>query len=322
MPHSAPPAAIIGCDVGKHDITVHQSHTGTTQVVPNTLDALERFLTGVEADCLVVCESTGGYETALLQAALLTGRPAHRADARKVKAFIRSFGTLGKTDALDAKALARYGAERHATLARWQAPDASRDRLQALVLTRQDLVVERQGHRNRVMAPKAAPVARHLRAVIACLSDQIAALEADIAALITADPALNSAVAALQTIGGIGKATAPALLALMPELGSLTGRQAAALAGLAPHPNQSGQANGYRRTRGGRPHVRSTLFMAALVAARRNPALHAFSERLRQAGKKPIVALTAVMRKLIVIANAVLRDTARNNAAKISTQVS
>lgn len=154
MPHPASHAAIIGCDVGKRDITVHQSHAGTTQVVPNTLDALERFLTGVEADCLVVCESTGGYETALLQAALLTGRPAHRADARKVKAFIRSFGTPGKTNALDAKALARYGAERHAGLARWQAPDASRERLQVLVLMRQDLVVERQGHRNRVLAPR------------------------------------------------------------------------------------------------------------------------------------------------------------------------
>jgi transposase len=136
---SPTPTAFIGCDVGKSEIVLYHGRTGHRRTVPNRLDALERVLAELEDTCLIVCESTGGYEATLLQAAVLAGRAAHRADARKVKAFIRSYGTLGKTDRLDAQALARYGAERDASLARWQAPDADRDRLQALVLTRCDL---------------------------------------------------------------------------------------------------------------------------------------------------------------------------------------
>ena len=109
-------------------------------------------------------------------------------------------------------------------------------------------------------------------------------------------------------IPGVGDKTAAALIALMPELGSLDRRKAAALAGLAPHPKQSGDAEGYRRTRGGRPEVKRVLFMAALSARKHNPNLKAFYERLVQAGKKPLVAITAIMRKLVVIANATLKS--------------
>lgn len=309
MPQRPSPTTVIGCDVGKAEIVIHNSRTGTTRTVPNRLDRLQAVLASFEAGCLIVCESTGGYETALLEAALITGHEAHRADARKVKHFIRSFGTLGKTDALDAKALACYGQERHATLPRWQAPDSARDELQTLVLTRQDLVTERQGHRNRAIAPKAAPVAAQLEAVIACLSEQIKAIETAIAALIKSNPSITRAVEALQTIKGIGTVTAPTLLALMPELGTLTRRQAAALAGLAPHPNQSGQTDRYRQTRGGRPHVRKALFMPAQTAARYNPTLRDFANRLKANGKKPALTITAVARRLVITANAVLRDT-------------
>lgn len=112
----------------------------------------------------------------------------------------------------------------------------------------------------------------------------------------------------MRSIAGIGQTTAAQLAALMPELGTLGRRQAAALAGLAPHPRQSGSNDAYRRTRGGRPEIKQTLFMAALAAARHNPTLRDFYQRLKHNGKKPIVALIAVMRKIIVIANARIRD--------------
>lgn len=114
------PPRVIGCDVGKSAITVFDAATGRTSEIANTAAALLAFARGLPPDCLVVCEATGGYEAALLLATADAGVPAHRADARKVKAFIRSRGTLGKTDRIDARGLARYGQERYAELARWQ----------------------------------------------------------------------------------------------------------------------------------------------------------------------------------------------------------
>ena len=302
------PTRFIGCDVGKAAIVAFDSATGQIRSLPNTPDALAAFAATLDATCLLVCEATGGYEAGLLAAALLAGCPAHRADARKVKAFVRSLGTLGKSDAIDARALARYGAERHVSLLRWDAPDDSRDHLQSLVLTRRDFVVQRQAFANRLAAPGATPAAAYLRAAIDCLGAQIQALDRDVTALIAGEAKLAKADAVLREIAGIGPKTAAALIALMPELGRIDRRAAASLAGLAPHPNQSGAADRYRRVRGGRPEVRRALFMAALVAAKQNPSLKAFYQRLCKAGKKPIVAITAVMRKLVVIANAKLRD--------------
>ena len=303
----SPPIRFIGCDVGKASIVVFDSASGRSTTVPNEPDALDTLAAGLDDTCLVICEATGGYEAALLAAMLRAGRAVHRADARKVKSFIRSFGTLGKTDTIDARALTRYGAERHAKLALWQAPDAARDRLQAMVLTRRDLVDQRLACNNRLIAPGAAAVQHYLTALLDCLNTQIRAIEADAKALIEAHDTLAPAVRALKELSGIGFTTAVALVALMPELGMMNRRQTAALAGLAPHPCQSGAADGYRRTKGGRPEVKKVLFMAALTASRRDPKLSAFYQRLIKAGKKPIVALTAVMRKLIIICNAVLR---------------
>lgn len=287
------------------------SSTATTpppRTLANTPQALAAFAASLDPTCLVVCEATGGYEDALLAALLAAGCPAHRADARKVKAFIRSFGTLGKSDTLDADGLSRYAKERHASLPRWQAPDPERERLQTLVLTRADLVAQRTACTNRLAAPGAAPVRACLQALLACLATQIQALDTAIAETLAGSPDLSRARTVLRTIKGIGPATAAALLALMPELGRIDRRQAAALAGVAPHPNQSGGSDGYRRTRGGRPEVKRTLFLAALTASRYNPDLKAAYQRLKAAGKKPLVAITALMQRLVVIANARLRD--------------
>jgi transposase len=297
----------IGCDVGKDMIVVYDSQSARLSRVPNEPAALARFAAGLDNQCLAICEATGGYEAALLDALLRAGRPVHRADARKVKAFIRSLGTLGKSDAIDARALARYGAERCDSLSLWQPREEARAALHTLVTTRHDLVKQRVACANRLSAPGAGPVAARLQHLLEALDAQIEGLKADIAALIGAHEPLRQSLKILRTIAGIGEATATALLALMPELGTLNRRQAAALAGLAPHPRQSGKSDAYRKTRGGRSEIKPVLFMAAMSARQHNKALKPFYERLIANGKKPLVALTALMRKIIVIANAKLQ---------------
>lgn len=154
-------------------------------------------------------------------------------------------------------------------------------------------------------------------AILACLETQIEAVEREIDMVIDEHQQLRRAAETLTTIAGVGAKTAAALLALMPELGRLNRRQAAALAGLAPHPRQSGATDAYRRTKGGRPEVKRMLFMAAMAAARYHEQLRTTYKNLIANGKKPLVALTAIMRRIVVIANAKLRD----DAAKILTTV-
>jgi transposase len=307
--------AVFGCDVGKREIVVHDWNGATTHTLPNQAQALAAFAASLPNNAFVVCEATGGYETVLLEALAHAGRQAHRADPRKAKAFIRSFGALAKTDALDARALARYGCERHATLERWRIPDAARQRLQALIMARADLVAHRTALNNRLKAPGVAAIAGLLKPLADGLKAALHAIEADIQRIIRANKPLACDARTLAGIPSIGPLTAASLIALMPELGSLNRKTAAALAGLAPHPNQSGAKDGYRRTKGGRPQVKRTLFMAALTAARHHPSLKDFYNRLIANGKKPILALTAIMRKLIVIANATLKHA---HAQKVS----
>lgn len=308
MSDSNIPSRFIGCDVGKATIVAFDSATGRVRTIANDPDALASFAAELDNGCLVICEATGGYEATLLDALVHAGRSAHRADARKVKAFIRSLGTLGKTDAIDAKALARYAQERHDHLARWQPRDQVRDRLRTLVCAREELKRQRTAWSNRIAAPGAAPVEDCFQRLLASIDQELIALSASITALIEENEPLNQATATLRTIPGIGPVSAVGLLAFMPELGTLERRKAAALAGVAPHPRQSGMTDSYRRTRGGRHEVKPILFMAALAAVRHNPQLKAFYKRLCHNGKKPIVAVIAVMRKLIIIANAKLRD--------------
>jgi transposase len=301
------PLAFIGCDVGKASIVVFDSRDNRTVSIRNRSEELDTFAKSLDLNGLVVCEATGGHEAVLLAAMISAGIPAHRADARKVKAFIRSYGTLGKTDAIDARALARYGAERHPSLVRWQPRDRWRDQLQSLVLTRKDLIDTRVAYVNRLAAPGAGYAKAFLEALLATLHTQIEAIDAATKALIRDNEPLKQAVKTLTSVTSIGVVTAASLLALMPELGSLDRYQVAALGGLAPHPNQSGASDGYRRTKGGRPEVRKVLFMAALSAARHHETLRPFYEKLIARGKKKLVALVAVMRKLLIICNAMLR---------------
>ena len=300
------PARFIGCDVGKKEIVVFDSLSKAFSRIANSPEALAEFAAGLDPDALVICEATGGYEAMLLEALVAHRRPAIRADARKVKAFIRSFGTLGKNDPIDARALSRYGEERHDRLPRWKPADKDRSALVELVRIRDDMVKDRTAWTNRSRAPGFR--GEIIAPVQAALNAQIRAVETEIKALLDACQPLREAVAAVRTIKGMGPTVGPALIALMPELGTLDRRQIAALAGLAPHPNQSGTRDGYRKVKGGRSEIKRLLLLPAMTATKHDPALKAFYDRLIANGKKPIIALVAVMRKMIIIANARLRD--------------
>jgi transposase len=301
-----PPVRCLGVDVAKDSLAAYDGQVAATHA--NTRSAIRSMLRSTRPD-LVVCEPTGGFELLLLEECMSAGIACHRADTLKLKSFIRSFGTLGKSDAIDAAHMAAYGRERWAKLPLWQAPDADERQLQALVRRRADLVAFRVAERNRSRAPGARQLAASFKAVLATLERQIDKLDAAIAALVAASSSLNRRVAVCTAMNGIGLTSAAILIAQMPELGSLQRRQAAALAGTAPHPNESGTSSGRRRQRGGRPQVRTALFMPALHAAAGKGEFAAFYKRLVDNRKPPIVAIAATMRKMIVTLNARLTDT-------------
>lgn len=299
-----PPCRCLGFDVAKDTIAVSDGRGVAT--IANRRTAIRRFLRGCGAD-LAVCEPTGGYERVLIEECLRRDLAVHRADTRKLKAFIRSRGRLGKSDAIDARELAAYGCERWASLALWRDPDPCQARLTALVRRRNDLVAIKVAEQNRARAPGAKQLAATFKAVLAALERQIKAIDQAIRALVRSTPLMHK-VAVATAIKGIAQTTAAALFATLPELGLMHRRQAASLAGLAPHPNESGKTVGYRRMRGGRPAVRTILFMPAMQAARGIGEFAPFYRRLIDAGKKPILALAAVMRKIVITLNARLRD--------------
>jgi transposase len=299
---------VIGLDVAKASVVLFDPISGRTWTVANTRGSLIAALRPFADYELAVCEATGGYERATLEAARVVGLAAHRADAARVKNYIRSLGGAAKTDDIDARWLSRYGQERGADLPRWQAPDAERESLASLVRHRQDLVAQRTAARNRRGAPGSKPVAAFLEAQIRFLDNQIEQLASAIDKLLKASSTLAAAQTVLRRQKGLGPVATTTLLALVPELGQLNRRQAASLTRLAPHPRDSGQTAGRRRTGyGGRNGVRPALFMAALSAARFNANLNAFYKRLIAAGKPKRLALTAVARKLVVLANSLLK---------------
>lgn len=309
---------VIGCDVGKNSIVTFDSRTRRCREIANRQAAIATFVADLPDDCLVVCEATGGWETALLDATVQAGIAAHRADARKVKAFIRSLGRIAKTDRIDAEGLARYGEERGDRLVRWQPTDPALLELQMMVRLRRDLVAQRAAHKQRLKAPAGTAIQPHLNPLLDQLDLSIDRLDTAIANLVEDINSLRLRVDTIAAIEGCGPVVAASMVALMPELGTLDRKACAALATTAPHPHQSGMRDGYRRVRGGRREIRPILFIAALSASRYNPQLRAFYKRLIAAGKKKIVAINAVMRKLVTIINARIRDALFANAQQLS----
>ena len=299
--------SVVGVDVAKDTVTFHDLPSGQTVTVANTRAALLAAFEPLGDRELVVSEATGGHEDTLLAVLVTLGLPAHRAAGARVHAFARSLHSA-KTDRLDAAVLARYGAERGAGLARWAPLAYHRGTLAALTARRRTLVEARKAERTRAKAPREAFIRASVERAIAFLDGEIVAIEADIACILDTVPELAAQKAVLKTVPGFGDVVTANVLALMPELGTLTRRKAAALAGLAPHPKDSGITNARRRTTGGRRAMRPILFIAALTAVRGQSPIRDFYKRLLANAKSKRLALVAVMRKLIVIANARLAE--------------
>lgn len=253
----------------------------------------------------VVVEATGGYERLLWETAEAGGLRVARVNPRQVRDFGRATGQLAKTDRIDAMLLARYGGRLEPPIV---AAQSEREvDLAGLVARRRQLREMLSQERNRLESAVASTrpgIVSH----IGWLEEQLAALEREIEAQVAFDPAWSERSTLLRSVPGVGPVLAHTLLAEFPELGRIEGRQAAALAGVAPFNRDSGQYRGRREIWGGRSGVRGVLYMAALVGTRFNPVLRGCYERLLAAGKAKKVALVACMRKLLVILNAIVRS--------------
>lgn len=304
----------IGLDIGKFNFVANTHGQKETKEYPNNSAGIKEFLKDHKdylADSLCVLETTGGYEMELLLTLCSKDFAVHRANARKVKNFIRSFGNAVKTDNLDAKALALYGFERAGRLDLFQNQSKKALDLYELVGRRHDLKQMLVAEKNRVQSPRALLIKSSCNEMIAAISQQIAAITNAIDALIEEDKTLTARKKELQTISGIGNIIANDLVVLLPELGTLGRRQIASLVGVAPRANDSGKYSGYRRTGHGRNLIKPILFLAAMSARNSKTEMKSFYENLINKGKKKMVALVALMRKIIVIANARLRDLTR-----------
>lgn len=305
-------SSFLGIDIGKNEFISHLKNDDKTKTYQNNRNGFKKFVgehTESLSHGLIVLETTGGYENRLLNYLLTNNLAVHRADTRKVKNFIRSFGQQAKTDMLDAKALAQYGYERQTTLPLFERPKENEEKLKLLVSRRTDLKQMLVQEKNRYQAPLNTFLRSGIKSVMACLEKQISAIEIQIDKIIDEDGSLTRKKGLLMTVPGIGDLTAAFLLAHIPELGKLSRTQIASLCGVAPFAKQSGSKNCYRRTFGGRRNIRPILYMAAMGARRtKGSELALFFERLIKNGKKPLVALVAVMRKIVVIANAKIKE--------------
>jgi transposase len=300
----------VGVDIGKFSFVVAIHGQKQVKEYDNDPSGIKSFIKDYQkylSKGLCILETTGGYEMRLVLTLCEAGYAVHRANTRKVKHFIRSLGNSAKTDKLDSKALALYGYERSARLECFTPQSKQALALYELVQRRQDLKRLLVAEKNRLKAPRANLVQESCRAMIETINQQVQLITEQINAFIEQDPGLKAKKEILKSIPGIGDITANELLVLLPELGTLSRRQIASLAGVAPMANDSGTFKGYRATGHGRSDIKPILFMAAMAARNSNSSLKSFYNRLIEAGKKKMVALTALMRKIIVIANARLK---------------
>jgi transposase len=295
----------IGVDISKDALDVHRLSDGASRRFKNDKAGYRTLVAWIGGDVArVVFEPTGPYRRAFERALAKEGLPLVKVNPRQARRFAEATGKLAKTDRLDAALLARMGA-----LLDLEARPVRGEilaELKELHIAREALVKDRTAAKNRAKALTLTLLKRHNTQRLKQIESQIASIEADIKARLEADPDLSRRFAILTSIPGISRLTAFALLIEMPELGTLEARQAASLAGLAPVARQSGRWTGRAFIRGGRASVRQALYMPALVAARFNPDLKAKYTQLVEAGKPAKVALTAIMRKSLVLANALL----------------
>jgi len=316
-------AQYVGVDVGGERLEVGVWPSDEHLSFANDPDGIARLLQRMVelAPAAVVMEATGGLEVLLASELVAAGWLVAVANPRQVREFARSLGNLGKTDRKDARTLAQYAQAAHSNrrLVAWRLPEQAQLELKALLTRRRQLLQMLVAESNRrLRAPKVirASVVQSIRR----LKRSVAAIDAQLRDKLAESPAQQAKATLLEAVPGVGPQLTLTLIAELPELGRLSRREIASLAGLAPHPFESGQFKGRRTIWGGRAQVRSMLYMAALSAVRFNPLLRASYQAMLARGKAKQLALVACMRKLLVILNAMLRDSAPWNPDHLDFQ--
>jgi transposase len=274
--------------------------------VENTEAGIAELVSAMQDAALIVVEATGGYEAALVATLAEASLPVVLVNPRQLRAFAIAVGELAKTDAIDARVIARFAHDVRPVVR----PIAGENQrfFADLAARRRQLIELRTAELNRRRQTSRSELVRSIDAVLAVLNEQLAVVHEQLAALIASDDQWRRRDAILQSVIGVAAATSHALLADLPELGTLGSKQIAKLVGVAPLNRDSGILRGRRKIFGGRGTVRAALYMATFTAIRWNPPIHSFYTRLRQAGKCYRVAITACMRKLLVILNTLIRN--------------
>ena len=301
-------AIVVGIDVSKERLDVAVRPTGETFVVSRDaegLDALIAKLTPL-APVAVAVEATGGYETVVAASLAAAGLAVVVVNPAQVRSFAQALGKRAKTDPLDAGVIAHFVEATRPQIR--PLPDEETRLLADLVARRRQIVAMIVAERQRQKRLTNRRLQKSIARLLAALQKELSSLERDIDETVRGSPAWREKEDLLASVPGVGKTIARTLIAELPELGTLDRRKVAALVGLAPWTRQSGKWKGKSCIGGGRADVRSALFLGAMVAARRNPELKAFRDRLVAAGKPKLVALVATARKLLTILNAILRD--------------
>ena len=301
----------VGIDVSKaqHDVCIGADALKRMNV-PNDDGGIGTIVEEMRAlkPCCIVVEATGGYERALVVALALAKLPVCVINPRQARDFAKATGRLAKTDAIDARVLAQFGAAVRPEPR--NLPDEATMELEALIARRRQLIDMLVAERNRERLARPS-TKRQLAEHIEWLEQQIAVIDDGLDQAIKQSPAWRDKDDLLQSIPGVGPVVSRTMLALLPELGTLNRQQAAALVGVAPFNRDSGTLRGKRTIWGGRAAVRAVLYMGALAACRYNPAIRAMYQRLRNAGKPAKTALIACARKLLTIMNAMVRNKQR-----------
>jgi len=298
----------VGIDVAKDRLDVHLRPSGESFTVIRDGEGLVELVDRLRrlAPRLVVMEATGGYETIVASAVAAAHLPLAVVNPRQIRDFARATGKLAKTDAIDAAAIAHFAEAIRPPARPIAGPEAQA--LGELVARRRQVIEMMVAERNRRRRATQRRVVRAIDRHLELLQTELSELDGDIDGAIRDSPAWQADADLLASVPGIGPATLRTLIAELPELGRLDRRKIAALVGVAPIHRDSGTMRGRRSIAGGRPAVRTALFMAALVASRKNPIIAPYYAKLRAAGKTAKQALTACIRKLVVILNAILRD--------------
>jgi transposase len=296
----------VGIDVSKRWLEVCVFGESETHKVGNDEEGYLRLVEQMKAlrSALIVFEATGGYESRAAKVLREAGCEVAVVNPTRVRRFAEALGILAKTDKIDAQVIVQYAAVVKPAANGAQTP--LEERLAACVERRRQLLVELVAEKNRLSTCPAS-VREDITEHIAWLEEHIDHLEAEIHACISQNPDWQARAAIIDSVPGVGTVTASTLVAELPELGQCNRQQIAALVGVAPFNKDSGPKKGKRRIFGGRSGIRRTLFMATFSARKHNPVIRAFYQSLLERGKEKMVALTACMRKLLVIINALVR---------------